>query len=69
MSALDERVRVISRTGPSMVAAVVISSTASLAVDLTCRCLDIMLLEVEISLEVNGGEDNQDRSTTRPTRA
>jgi hypothetical protein len=35
-----------------MVAAVVISSIVFLAVDLTCRCLDIMLLQVEISLEV-----------------
>ena len=35
-----------------MVAAGAISPTAFLAVDLTCRCLDIMLLEVEILLEV-----------------
>ena len=35
-----------------MVAAVVISSIVFLAVDLTCRRLDIMLLEVEIPLEV-----------------
>ena len=35
-----------------MIAAVVTSLTDSLAVDLACRRLDIMLLEVEISLEV-----------------
>jgi len=35
-----------------MVTAVVISSIVFLAVDLTCRRLDIMLLEVEIALEV-----------------
>jgi hypothetical protein len=34
-----------------MVAAVVISSAVFLAVNLTCRRLDIMLLEVEIALE------------------
>ena len=35
-----------------MVAAVVISSIVFLTEDLTCRRLDIMLLEVEIALEV-----------------
>ena len=55
-----------------MVAAVVISSTA-LQVDLTCRRLDIMLLEVEMALEVkvtcrDSEVDNQDGCDTRPTR-
>ena len=35
-----------------MVAVVVISSTVFLAVDLTYRCLGIVLLEVEMALEV-----------------
>ena len=35
-----------------MVAAVVISSIVFLAVDLTSRRLDVMLLEVEIALKV-----------------
>jgi hypothetical protein len=48
-----------------MVAVGVISSTAFLAVDQTCRRLDIMLLEVEIALEVKVAcreedVDNQD---------
>jgi hypothetical protein len=43
-----------------MVAAVVISSAVFLAVDLTCRRLDTMLLQVEIALEAKiicGEED------------
>ena len=49
---LDERVSDSSRTGPSMVATIVISSTAFLAVDPTYRSLDIMLLEMVMALVV-----------------
>jgi hypothetical protein len=46
-----------------MVEAVVISSIVFLAVDLTCRRLDIMLLEMEIALEikVTCREENVDK--------
>ena len=45
-------VSVSSRTGPSTVATVAISSTALLTEDLTYRSLDIMLLEMVMALEV-----------------
>jgi hypothetical protein len=48
-----------------MVAAVVISSIVFLVVDLTCRRLDIMLLQVEIALEVKVTCKEEDVETNK----
>ena len=48
-----------------MVVAVVISLIVFLAVDLTCRRLDIMSLEVEIALKLWGRRRRQTRWKTR----